>query len=383
MKKLVVVLLVLVSLLGCSKKEPEPVTPEETYEEKINKIVSELDGSKYYFYRQLNDQQRFYYAQLEDALANGKDELEFTDKDNRPVIKEFYKAQVAFEYDHPLYWWLHDSVGDTIGTKIKKVTYNGRPEESVLKQINDKVDEVIAGMPAGLSEVQKFEYLYEWVILNTRYELDSEFNQDVRSVFLNGVSVCNGYAKAYQLLCQRAGLECGYNHGISSRPDWESGFHAWNFVRIADRYYWVDSTWGDEADETLPYDYSWFCMTDEEFFQTRVADSGINVFGYGEPNGAYKLPESTDHSMNHFVRNGSYFETADKDAIKAYITRALENNEYIELQFADADTMAKGYKYLTDNFIKIATSVLGSNQKGKWVMYQLRLTNCVLIGKAH
>ena len=56
--------------------------------------------------------------------------------------------------------------------------------------------------------------------------------------------MCAGYAKAYQLILNRMGIECGYITG-NAVNDMVSGPHAWNYVRLDGNYYQVDVTWDD------------------------------------------------------------------------------------------------------------------------------------------
>lgn len=82
--------------------------------------------------------------------------------------------------------------------------------------------------------------------------------------------VCEGYARAYQYLCnmstfQDKTVECRFISGVPEG----SGGHAWNLVELNGKNYHVDTTWGDKEN----------------------ADPDMGYFlGYGTPlNGGYKL----------------------------------------------------------------------------------------------
>ena len=78
-----------------------------------------------------------------------------------------------------------------------------------------------------------------------------EFHTD-GSILLNDSTVCEGYAKAMNLLCNYAEIETYYIH---------SNDHAWNIVKIGGHYFHVDSTWDDNGDVKS---YAWFMRSDGE-----------------------------------------------------------------------------------------------------------------------
>jgi hypothetical protein len=63
-----------------------------------------------------------------------------------------------------------------------------------------------------------------------------------------GLSVCDGFSKAYLLVAQLAGLECRFIKGQAN-----GGPHSWNLVKVAGKWYHVDVTF-DLCDQ--PYGWS-------------------------------------------------------------------------------------------------------------------------------
>lgn len=57
---------------------------------------------------------------------------------------------------------------------------------------------------------------------------------------VNGKAVCEGYAKAFKLLCDRAGIPCVLVGGKANGGD-----HMWNYVMIGNTWYLVDLTFDD------------------------------------------------------------------------------------------------------------------------------------------
>ena len=89
-----------------------------------------------------------------------------------------------------------------------------------------------------MSDIEKVKALHDWVCENTKYADDlnkPEYHTDA-SILLNDSTVCEGYAKALNLLLNYAGVETYYVHSEN---------HAWNIVKIGGHYFHVDSTWDD------------------------------------------------------------------------------------------------------------------------------------------
>lgn len=104
-----------------------------------------------------------------------------------------------------------------------------------------------------MSDIEKVKVLHDWVCNNTKYA-DSinpaEYHTDA-SILLNDSTVCEGYAKALNLLFNYAGIETYYIHSFD---------HAWNIVKIGGHYFHVDSTWDDG--DTISYNF--FMKSDSE-----------------------------------------------------------------------------------------------------------------------
>lgn len=109
----------------------------------------------------------------------------------------------------------------------------------------------------SMTDYQKVHAISDWLADNVAYdyELEKELSSVSSSspeydkfyayrslylegVFIDGVAVCNGYAKAVSLLCGIEGIPCYKIKGSSS-----SGQHAWNKVYADGLWYVVDTTW--------------------------------------------------------------------------------------------------------------------------------------------
>lgn len=147
-----------------------------------------------------------------------------------------------------------------------ELAYDMNIEEA--KQIEARVDQVIAEMPVGLNDFEKVKYINDYVVLNTAYNLESQASPYTPySILFNGEGVCEGYALTTLLLLEAAGVEAKYISG-----EVRTGLHAWNLVKLEGAWYHLDTTWNDPvpnrpgevgydyflvSDATLRSDHTW------------------------------------------------------------------------------------------------------------------------------
>lgn len=128
------------------------------------------------------------------------------------------------------------------GTYIEfdvSMSYSITPEQ--LNDIYKSVETIIDEMPTNLSEYEKIKYVNDYVVDNTVYELESEESPyTAYSILMNGEGVCNGYTLATWLLLYALQIENLYVTGEA-----DGGLHAWNLVKLGDKWYHLDTTWND------------------------------------------------------------------------------------------------------------------------------------------
>lgn len=126
-------------------------------------------------------------------------------------------------------------------------------------------------LPENASDVEKAELIYNYLVSYIEYDHKAvEIAEDDASIwpeydafFLEGVllrqkAVCDGIAAAYSLLCNMEGIPCVKILGEG---------HAWNRVKVANRWYVVDATFGVsqvvDKNYSLP-DHTHFLISDAE-----------------------------------------------------------------------------------------------------------------------
>ncbi|MBQ4531420.1 MAG: hypothetical protein IJA36_12565 [Lachnospiraceae bacterium] len=343
--------------LGGSKVISEVVVPSGNAEEQGKSLseneinYEELENISYtagYGYQLLNEEEKNIYVEILNAINNLSEDVVISSSDVDQVIKihEYVCA------DNPELFWVkgyqvapYEMDGETVGVKYSGIyTMNAGQKENyqiALKQVTKAWLEEIAQYKEEYDKVKK---AYELVILNTEYEEDSSESQNILSVFLNGKSVCQGYAEAFQYLLKHSGIQSilvtgTASNGVSTQP------HAWNMVSIGGNYYQFDVTWGEPnyqatEKEKVKWDmsYKYFGITDEEMYRNHTIETEI------------PLPECHNKEYNYFIKEGYYYTELDKRQLKLQFMEAEKANLGVAHIKCDNGLLYKEFvKYLIED----------------------------------
>lgn len=188
----------------------------------------------------------------------------------------------AFDRDHPEVFWLSGqaklrtvTVSAKVGGKTVKTSYlffvladnagfSLRSEDYASgARIADAAkvrDQAAAEILADLKDkdtLEQIKALNTWLTIHNEYNTTADLSTIgyaphrclsalTGSVGENG-PVCDGYSRAFKLLCDRLGIPCLLENGFArSSAEHEGEYHMWNAVKMPDgNWYGVDVTWGD------------------------------------------------------------------------------------------------------------------------------------------
>ena len=303
-----------------------------------------------YVYDMLSEEEQVLYLEIRDALVNYEEDVRLSSCDKDEISHAF---QCVLN-DHPEIFYVdgYTYTEYTLGDILKKITFTGTyrfsREEIAQKQheIDVYVNQCLAGMPDDADDYMKVKYIYEYLIHHTEYDAEAKDNQNICSVFIEGKSVCQGYAKATQYLLNKAGI---FSTLVLGRVVGGEG-HAWNLVRINDKYYYVDTTWGDasyqavggtsgypgEKIPTINYDY--LCVSTDQMNFTHTLDNVVD------------LPECNSMEDNYYVREGLYFTEWNREQIERIFMEEYEKGSaYVTLKCESYDVYRQMQEALITN----------------------------------
>ena len=279
-------------------------------------IPAESDKVSSVAFSQLTIEEQKIYSEILSSLLALEKETTLSVKDASLINKAFQCVML----DHPEIFYIDgykytEYSSDEVVQKIVfsgNYIYNDEEIQSRKAKLEEHVCEILKMAPNTEDEYEKVKYVFEYIILHTEYDTASVDNQNICSVFLNGRSVCQGYAKAVQYLLREMGIASSLVIGTVRQGDG----HAWNMVSVNDNWYYLDATWGDafylfgneeqkemiNNESSVNYDY--LCVTTEQIQQTHTIDMPV------------VLPQCTSLVDNYYVREGVYFESYDEARIR-------------------------------------------------------------------
>ncbi len=310
-------------------------------DESINEIRSQQKGR--YFYEHSDEHIQKAYAEILIILNAHAEDILVSVKNEDEIATAF---KCVFQ-DHPEIFWIsgysycrYSTLGKEYYTFTGKYIYSEAECRSFKSKISSYITGFKQGIKSGMSDYEKEKYAYEYIAKHTEYDTSAEDNQNILSVFLNGKSVCQGYAKAFQYLLQEADISCAMVVGITYTGDG----HAWNMVYLDGNYYHVDVTWGDSAlsqsgtPDKDEVNYAYLNVTSQEMAETRKED---NVLA---------LPYCVATEDNYYVREKQLFSRTDPVKLTEMFTKAsIRGENSVSLKCTDREVFESVYTDLVDN----------------------------------
>ena len=346
--------------------QEEETTEMETELPEIE--ITEEASAYYYGYSTLEEEEQKVYRQLAAGIESFQEEIP-VDPLSQEQLEKVMRILLA---DHPEYFWTDGTSsytyqelpgGEIQNLKVRPEYQAGREEAASLQeQIETVADQWIAGAPQG-DTYEKIKYIYETLIRQVEYQEDSGQNQNIRSVFLEGKTVCMGYSKAAQYLLNRMGIFCTLVTGTvnGDRPS----SPAWNLVKIGEEYYFMDVTWGNPgylnpAENDAYISYSYLCCSWDTLAPTHVPDDTI------------PLPVCEDGRYNYYKNIERWYEEYDQDQIRQVLQSDLvQGTVMTELRFAGKDSYDLALEDLLEgSLIESAVQDSGILTPGQTLVWQ-------------
>lgn len=218
-----------------------------------------------------------------------------------------------------------------------------------LKEAKDAAKRVFDSIISpDMTDLEKVKSIHDYLVLNCEYDYEAISSDDFEpysyyGVFINKKAVCSGYADAFLLLCDMAGIPalvvCGEaDSGTQILP------HAWNMVCLDGVWYYVDVTYDDPYPNrpgTVLHDYY---LVDYEFISSDHSFDEPFYFTLAE-----YLTRASEQSAARLNRLGLFKGTGDDFDLDRTPTRAESAVMLVRLLGAEneATDPANGYVKVT------------------------------------
>ncbi|MCD7905864.1 MAG: chitobiase/beta-hexosaminidase C-terminal domain-containing protein [Clostridiales bacterium] len=205
---------------------------------------------------------------------------------------------MAFVFDNPEYTWMSEVaygvtvtktiIGDYVTYEISGLDFrflaasDSETVKSDMSVFDEWKNNVISNASKYTVYYDSLKYAHDALCKQTSYNYNSlnyDFNSEICRyahcplgiTALTNQVVCEGYAKAYKLICDELDIPCL----LLTSDD-----HMWNIVKMEDgEWYGVDVTWDDSDDSAINYDYF---LKGEGVFNSEPEERGeyTNPFGF-------------------------------------------------------------------------------------------------------
>ncbi len=307
---------------------------------------------------------------------------------------DFYKdISVAFHAlmnDYPEYYWMPSSYYvSTVHEKGSiafrrnhnddKFVFTKKKVEQQEQEFIEVINEITGKALKETSIYNKAKTLHDELCKRANYATDSN-DKEIYSAYgalLNGQAVCEGYARAFQLLCNYAGIENTLVSGTSKGVG-----HLWNMVKTEDGWYHIDCTWNDLAKD---FTYTYFCLTDSQIITDhdidkdfKNADATAISLGHSFN---FTKPNSATIKNDYFTKNNLIFIHSDTEKMAQEVIKQYKNgNKTAHFSFEnnnERERFTANHKELITKVQKAVNKNL-SNKKVKIKTISFNSNTCIL-----
>lgn len=269
-----------------------------------------------------------------------------------------FKSDISVSYqalcdDYPEMFWLPSAyLLSRTETGEIAVMFEGKTESHSLSYIASKseaktmkarLDEVVNSVTAATKSLSsQFEaelYIHDFICNNTAYNINGKYIYSAYGALVDKNAVCEGYSKAFALLCSKAGINSFLVRGVSKEQN-----HMWNTVNIDNAWYNIDVTWDDQNINGNPT-YSYFNLTDAELNIDHTPASHINPkSGAADEKELFNLTKNicTAAEMNYFIHEKLILSNENEiGELSSYIKWQLNRgNRFAQIKVTNQSLLA-------------------------------------------
>lgn len=232
-----------------------------------------------YYYKQLDSYAKIIYDKLKenkDNIKSGTYKIDFeksfndllSTENGADLLQDFYQSAIeTYLYDNPDVFYLDPTkmyLNIQTTKKFFTTTYevyidSGNNENYLLegynskeqiieceKQLNQEIKKILE-KTTGKNNYEKIKIIHDYFIDNITYDqtISKDNIYNMYGALVNKECVCEGYAKAFKYLMNQIGVHSILVIGTATDSKGNTQNHAWNYVKLDNKWYAVDVTWDD------------------------------------------------------------------------------------------------------------------------------------------
>ncbi len=208
----------------------------------------------------------------------------------------------------------------------EKIPEGNEEAKAISNELKSMMDEVIKD---DMSDYEKELAIHDWLVSELEYDDSIDASSTDNGSYGGMVTkktMCRGYAEAMKLISECCGLETKLIVGNAIDQDGKKVGHAWNQVKLDDKWYHMDATYDDPVGEDSDnIHHFYFNLNDTDIGKDHNWESDY-------------FPVCDNDSYMYYKKNDLYytnygdFETGVKETIE------YDKPDYVEV-LLDADTV--------------------------------------------
>ena len=242
----------------------------------------------------------------------------------------------AFLFDNPQIFWLDNVFGfvhsgdDTVVECYSELSADQC--KYMIAEFSDKIDELLSDITPDMNAYARERLIHDRLLAGCRYADEVKaFSDDwhcfcAYGAIVDGNAVCEGYAKAFQLLMMRAGVEC-----CTIRGQGDGVAHMWNVICFSGTWYHIDTTWDDTGDFI---NYEYFNVDDENICRNHIIAEAMGKNDVADAKETesrnFFVPECSSMALNYYnvegIRLSEFSAKSDAEMI-AFITDRVRSGQ--------------------------------------------------------
>lgn len=298
-----------------------------------------LKGRFLYYYERLSDVEKQVYDALLEGILAFKGEISC----HGCTCDELLEIYSFMKYDLPELFYvksvtIHYRSSDSKNcTAVPKYLFDMESSRRMLTAMESRCEALLRSI-AALPQTDRERRIHDYLAHSVTYQdPQAPYSHEAAGPLLYGIGVCEGIAKAFKFLSDRAGLRALVVVGTSNINGVDEG-HAWNMVWLdaTNSFYHVDTTFDNTISMgCLRYDY--YNLSDEEMREGHKWDESYpdcsNSMEYYRMMGVYfgkkseliRFLKQLPHECRHIVFRLPMF-TEGKESLPRHLLTLACNN---------------------------------------------------------
>jgi len=240
------------------------------------------------------------------------------------TVKKMGKQQLAIAF----------SCSD--GEHQNKYTVSKARRDACEKKLNSAVNRIIKKALSLKGDYAKELFFNDYLCDNVTYTEKGKYVSSAYGAIVLNTALCEGYSRAFKLLCNRVGIECDLVVGESNGEG-----HMWNRVNIDKKHSYVDVTWNDSVEYK---NHIYFNVTEAQLAKTHTFSTTIDKLNDDE------IMKNTSFNFTKYectYTGNTYYEKTNQvlwldyetTAANAINNAAKKGRNYVEFLFATEKSM--------------------------------------------